>query len=109
MNEVEALIRVLPLVEVSCNAFTENADEMNASDAITWQFKIKYPTMKANEFPGFVHSERYPLLKKQTWTILVCDKMKQRCIFMTKVIFRDKKTEEMRVTNLDNIDKEPLN
>jgi hypothetical protein len=56
MSEVEALIRVLPLVEVSCKAFTENETEMNCSDAITWQFMVKYPNLKEKEFPGLVHS-----------------------------------------------------
>lgn len=109
MNEVEALIRVLPLVEVSCRAFTENETEVRCSDLMVWQFKVKYPTLKDKEFPGLVHSQQYPFLKKQNWTVIVCDKMKQKTLFMTKIFFRGKKQEEMRVTNLENLDKEPLN
>jgi len=59
MNEVEALIRVLPLVEVSCKAFTlkENDTEIKCSDAVTWQFMVKYPNMKEKEFPGLMYSQ----------------------------------------------------
>ena len=96
MGEVEALIRVLPLVEVSCKAFTlrENDAEINCSDAVTWQFMVKYPNMKETEFPGLMHSQQYPFLKKQNWTVIVCDKMKQKVVFLTKIIFKSSKQEE---------------
>jgi len=48
-------------------------------------------------------------LKRQNWTVIVCDKAKQKTVFMAKIFFRNKKSEEMRVTNLDNLDNEPLN
>lgn len=35
MNDVEALVRVLPVVDVSAKAFTEGENEMTMSDAIT--------------------------------------------------------------------------
>jgi hypothetical protein len=35
--------------------------------------------------------------------------MKQKTVFMAKIFFRSKKQEEMRVTNMENLDKEPLN
>jgi len=85
MDEVEALVRVLPSVSVSAEAFTENCAEIAQSDMITWRFKIKYDSMTAKEFPGLVHSEQYPFLKKQSWYILVTDETKDRTILFTKV------------------------
>lgn len=35
--------------------------------------------------------------------------MKQKTVFMAKIFFRSKKQEEMRVTNKDKLDEEPLN
>ncbi len=43
MNDVEALIRVLPIVNVTARAYTEGEMEMTMSDAITLEFTIKYP------------------------------------------------------------------
>ncbi len=43
MNDVEALIRVLPIVNVKARAYTEGEMEMTMSDAITLEFTIKYP------------------------------------------------------------------
>ena len=42
MNDVEALVRVLPVVTVSARAYTEGETAMTMSDAITLEFKIKY-------------------------------------------------------------------
>jgi len=70
---------------------------------------IKYPNMKEKEFPGLMHSHQYPFLKKQNWTVIVCDRTKEKVMFMTKIIFRGTKQEDLRLTNLDGIAQEPLN
>jgi hypothetical protein len=64
MNDVEALIRVLPVVDVSARAYTEGEVEMTMSDAITLEFTIKYPKFNEKEFPGYAHSPNFPFLKK---------------------------------------------
>ena len=64
MNDVEALIRVLPVVNVTARAYTEGEMEMTMSDAITLEFTIKYPNFSEKEFPGYAHSERFQFLKK---------------------------------------------
>jgi hypothetical protein len=43
MNDVEALVRALPLVNVSARAYTEGEMEMTMSDVITLEFTITYP------------------------------------------------------------------
>ena len=57
MNDVEACVRVMPVIDVEAKAFTEGETEMTMSDAITLQFKIKLPNLKAREYPGYVHSQ----------------------------------------------------
>lgn len=57
MQDVEALVRVLPVVDVSAVACTEGENEMTMSDAITLQFKIKLPNLAEREYPGYVHSQ----------------------------------------------------
>lgn len=42
MNEVEAVVRILPLAECSASAYVENQEDIFASDFITWKFSIKY-------------------------------------------------------------------
>lgn len=57
MNEVEALVRVLPVVNVEARAFVEGENELTVQDAITLQFKIKYQNLNEKEFPGYIHSK----------------------------------------------------
>lgn len=109
MNDVEALVRVLPHVVCTAKCFTENQEEMFASDFITWQFKVQYPSLSEKEFPGYVHSKAFPFLKKQAWYVMVTDESKQRIIFVQKIMLRATKNEEGRIANIEEIQKEPLN
>jgi len=97
MKDIEALVKVLPVVDVSARAFTEGETEMTVSDAITLQFKIKYVNLNEKEFPGYLHSMQFPYLKKQSWWILVTDLSKEKTIFAHKIVFRDTKNTEGRI------------
>jgi hypothetical protein len=82
---------------------------MVASDFITWKFKIQYPNLKENEFPGYVHSRSYPYLKKQQWYLMITDESKTNIVLVSKMMLRASKSEEGRVTPIEEIKKEPLN
>jgi len=109
LDEVEALVRVMPVVEVSAKAFCEGENEMTMSDIITFKLSIKLQNMNEKEFPGFVHSQQYPNLKKQGWWIIISDQMKDRCIRAHRLVFKNPKQNEFRLAEQDEIDKEPLN
>ena len=109
MNDVEALVRVLPVVSVSARAYTEGEMEMTMSDAITLEFKIKYDLLNEKEFPGYAHSEKFPFLKKQGWHILLTDMAKDKTIFCYHMIFRNKKNTEGRLIPAEEVEKEALN
>jgi|TARA_B110000503_G_C7012998_1_gene356490 hypothetical protein len=109
MNDVEALIRVLPIAECSAEAYVENCTDIHASDFITWKFKIKYPNLKDKEFPGYVHSNCYPYLKRQAWWIIVSSEDKSKIVLVHKIMFRNEKNEENRLTKIEEIRQEPLN
>ena len=109
MNDIEALVRVLPLVSVSATAFTEGEPVSTVTDLVTIRFTIKYDNLKDREFPGFVHSRRYPYLKKQSWWILLTDATKEKTILAHKLTFRSTKNTEGRLKKEEEIAKEPLN
>lgn len=104
MDDVEALVRVLPCIEVSATAYTEGESEMTMSDAITLQFKIKLTNMKENQFPGYVHSKEFPYLKKQGFWIIITDMNKDKTILAHKIIFRDTKNTEGRLKKAEEIE-----
>jgi len=109
MNDVEALVKVLPIVECSASAYVENCTDIHASDFITWKFTIKYTNLKDKEFPGYVHSNCYPYLKRQAWWIIVSSEDKSKIVLVHKIMFRNEKTEENRLAKIEDIRKEALN
>ena len=60
-------------MDVSARAFTEGENEMTMSDFITIEIKVKLANLKDDEFPGYVHSPKYPHLKKQGFWIIISD------------------------------------
>lgn len=108
MNEVEAVVRVLPVVECSAEAYVENQQDIFASDFITWKFKLNYSQLKEKEYPGYVHSNCYPHLKRQAWWIIVSSEDKSKIVLMHKIVFRREKSEENRLIKIEEIREEPL-
>jgi hypothetical protein len=108
-KDIEALIKVLPVIDVSAVACTEGETEMTQSDAITLQFKLKLPNLDPREYPGYVHSQEYPFLKKQAWWILITDLNKDKTILAHKIVLRNTKNTEGRLTPANQVEKEPLN
>ena len=109
MNEIEALVRVLPVAECTAEAYVDNQTDIMASDFITWKFKINYTQLKEKEFPGYVHSNFYNHLKRQAWWILVHSEDKTKIFSVHKLMFRKEKSEEGRIAKIEEIKKEPLN
>lgn len=99
----------MPVIDVQAKAFTEGEAEMTSSDAITIQLRLKLSNLNEKEFPGYVHSNNYPYLKKQGWWVIISDMVKDRTILAHKIVFHEKKQMEIRVARQEEVDKEPLN
>lgn len=110
LQEVEKLVKVMPVIDVSARAYTEGETEMTASDAVTLEFKIKLPLLNEKQYPGYAHSRNYPYLKKQGFWVIISDVQKERTILAHKMVLRaPKQASEMRVLTQEEIEKEPLN
>lgn len=70
---------------------------------------MKLSNLNEKEFPGYVHSNNYPYLKKQGWWVIISDMVKDRTILAHKIVFHEKKQMEIRVARQEEVDKEPLN
>jgi hypothetical protein len=99
----------MPVMDVSARAFTEGEKEMTMSDFITIEIKVKLANLEDNEFPGYVHSPKYPHLKKQGFWIIISDQMKDRTIIAHKLVFHSQKQTEIRLRDKELVAKEPLN
>ena len=62
--ELEKVVKAMPLISVEAKAFTEGEEKMTATDAITLKFELKYDLLGEKDTPGYVHSMKFPFLKK---------------------------------------------
>ena len=77
----------MPLVKVKAEAFTEGEDKMCATDAITLKFSLEYENLGEKEIPGYVCCNKYPFLKRQSWTLIFVDgKTKENIIAVEKIM-----------------------
>ena len=85
--ELEKVVKAMPLISVEAEAFTEGEDKMTATDAITLKFTLKYDNLEEKETPGYVHSAKFPFLKRQNWTLIFVDgKTKETIIAIEKLL-----------------------
>ena len=89
-SELEKVVKAMPLISVSAEAFTEGEDKMTATDAITLKFKLKYDNLEEKETPGYIHSAKFPFMKRQNWTLIFVDgKTKETIIAIEKLLPKD--------------------
>lgn len=70
-SDVEYAVKAMPLVTCWGEAKTEGEETMTMSDNITIRFKIKWDQLSSMQYPGFIHSNRFPFLKKHIWHLIV--------------------------------------
>jgi len=88
-NDVEQVVKVMPRCKCTFRAFVENQDTMHASDLITLEIKCVYENVAEDSQPGYMHSIRYPYLKRQSIYAVATDfETKERVILNTKMMAR---------------------
>jgi len=89
-EQLEQVIKAMPLISVSAEAYTEGEEKMTATDAITLKFTLKYDMLEEKETPGYVASRKFPFIKKQNWTLIFVDgKTKETIIAVEKLLPKD--------------------
>jgi len=87
---MEKAIKSMPLCTFTAEGFTEGEKECTMSDAITLSFGFKYDNLEEKETPGYLHSLRYPFLKKTGWNVIIADgQTKEKVIMNEKVYAKD--------------------
>ena len=88
IKDVEALVKVMPVVDVTVKAETKGKEIITTDDIVSMEFKIRYPLLKEDQYPGFVHSKSFPFLKKQTWWVVISDNQSGRIMITQPIVFR---------------------
>lgn len=95
LEQLEKIVRSLPIVEVKAEALCEGEKSITMTDVITLRFTVKYTNLPAGQAPGYVHSDVFPFLKRQKWYLIVADAMtKEQVISFNQFSFKKKKKDK---------------
>lgn len=72
-SEQEKCIEALPLVKLSMSAFVEGEDEIVVGDILTCKLRVDYYNLEKGQKSGYVHSKKYPYLKRDNWFLIITD------------------------------------
>ena len=90
LADLEHAVKAMPIVSLSSEVFCDGERNMTQNDVITIRVTLKYDFLKDDETPGWVHSHKYPYLKKHNWYIMIVDaQTKERVMQLDKVIAND--------------------
>ena len=54
-------------------AYVEGEDDIVVGDLLTCKLIVTYPRLKKGEQSGYVHSQSYPYLRRDTWYLIITD------------------------------------
>ncbi len=101
-EDSEQAISVFPLINLKVETFVDGEQEIAVGDFLTYKFTITLVNLKDGEQQGFVHSNKFPLLKQSQWYLLFTDMEENDFFRMEKVQVKDKVCvieQKQRVTN----------
>lgn len=76
-QDVEAAIKVMPLVTLTATAEVVGDDEIVAGDFVTVKVTARLDSFSENDVPGYVHTNNYPYLKKCHYYVIITDANQQ--------------------------------
>lgn len=87
MADVEKAVRGMPVISYDWSVETTGEKVMTSQDVITFRITITYDLLDQDEEPGYVHSLRYPLLKKHRfWMVLAEGNKKEKIIVVDEML-----------------------
>ena len=88
---MERVISALPIVECKAEAFTEGESTITKTDVVSLKFTITYVNFPIEQAPGYLHSNAFPFVKRQSWYLIITDGAnKEMVVLVTKMDFKDK-------------------
>lgn len=88
-EEQEKCIDALPLVKLSMDAFVEGEDEIVVGDILTCKMRVDYYNIEKGQKSGYVHSKKYPFLKRDNWFLIITDETFTNLAACEKLEIRD--------------------
>lgn len=97
LKDVEEAVRQFPLIDLKVEAFSEGEKEVAVGDLLTIKITVTQENLKDGEEAGFIHSNKYPFLKKSSWYLIFADATETDFLAMEKLIIKEKEfVKEMK-------------
>jgi hypothetical protein len=90
LKEVEAAVKNFPLIDLKVEAFVEGEKDIAVGDLLTIKITVTQENLKDGEEAGFVHSNKYPFLKRSSWYLIFADATETDFLAMEKLTIKEK-------------------
>lgn len=89
-ENAERAIRSFPIIDVAHSFGVDGEKEVAVGDILTITLTITHLNVEGNEQLGFVHSNRFPFLRRSSWYMVFTDKEENELMAMDKLIISEK-------------------
>lgn len=90
LKDVECAIKQFPIIDLKVEVYVEGEQEIAVGDLLTIKISVDQLNLKEGEEIGFIHSNKYPFLKKSSWYLFFADPSENDFIAMEKLMIKEK-------------------
>ena len=87
---MEMAVKHFPIIDLKVEAFVEGEKEIAVGDLLTIKITVDQLNLKEGEEIGFIHSNKYPFLKKSSWYLIFADATETDFLAMEKLTIKEK-------------------
>lgn len=89
-EECEKVIKTFPLIDVDVKYEVEGETDIAVGDFLTIKISVNHVNLGEKQSLGFVHSNKFPYLKKSSWYLVFTDADDNELLGIDKLIINEK-------------------
>ena len=89
-EDCEKTIKSFPVIDVNCTIEVEGEKDIAVGDLLTIKIQITHLHLNDKQSLGFVHSNKFPYLKKSSWYMVLTDPDDNVMMGMDKLVIGEK-------------------
>jgi hypothetical protein len=89
-EEAEKAVGSFPVIDVKIEYFVEGEQEIAVGDILTIKLQLIHKNLSEKEPLGFVHSNKFPFLKRSSWFLVFTDAEENDFLAMEKLVVTEK-------------------
>lgn len=89
-EECEKVIKTFPIIDVDVKYEVEGETDIAVGDFLTIKITVNHLNLDEKQSLGFVHSNKFPYLKKSSWYLVFTDAEDNELLGIDKLIINEK-------------------